>query len=199
VRQRTVAAGRRIGDSQCGGFFPAELKFAGFDGIVVSGRAAEPVYLWLHEGEAELRPAGHLWGKLTADAIDVIQAELGGSKVEVAQIGPAGEKLVRTAAIINMANRANGRNGLGAVMGAKNLKAVAVRGKGKRLAMADAKRVNKLARWGADNIEINGDMGGLRTHGTDGCWASSTPPARCRPTTGTPASSSSMKISWARR
>lgn len=157
-----------IGDSQCGGFFPAEMKFAGFDGIVVTGRAAEPVYLWLHDGQAELRPAGHLWGKFTADVIDLIHAELGDNKVEVAQIGPAGEKLVRTAAIINMANRANGRTGMGAVMGAKNLKAVAVRGKSKRLAMADAKRVNKLARWGADNVEISGDMSGLRTHGTDG-------------------------------
>ncbi len=157
-----------IGDSQCGGFFPAEMKFAGFDGIVVTGRAAEPVYLWLHDGQAELRPAGHLWGKFTADAIDLIHAELGDDKVEVAQIGPAGEKQVRTAAIINMANRANGRTGMGAVMGAKNLKAVAVRGKSKRLPMADAKRVNKLAKWGADNVEISGDMSGLRAHGTDG-------------------------------
>ncbi len=144
------------------------MKFAGFDGIVVTGRAAEPVYLWLHDGQAELRPAGHLWGKITADAIDLIHAELGDDKIEVAQIGPAGEKLVRTAAIINMANRANGRTGMGAVMGTKNLKAVAVRGKGKRLPIADAKRVNELARWGAANVEISGDMSGLRTHGTAG-------------------------------
>ena len=157
-----------IGDSQCGGFFPAEMKFAGFDGIVASGRSPEPVYLWLHDGQAELRPAGHLWGKLTADVDDAIRAELGDAKIQVAQCGPAGERLVRLAAIINMANRANGRTGMGAVMGSKNLKAVAVRGKSKRLPVADAKRLNKLARWGAENMDVNDDMAGLREHGTGG-------------------------------
>jgi aldehyde:ferredoxin oxidoreductase len=144
------------------------MKFAGFDGIVVTGKAAEPVYLWLHDGQAELRPAGHLWGKTTSQVDDLVREELGDDKVEIAQCGPAGERGGRLACIINMANRANGRTGLGAVMGAKNLKAVAVRGKGKRLAMADAKRVNELARWGADNIAANPDMDGLKVHGTDG-------------------------------
>ena len=157
-----------IGDGQCGGFFPAEMKFAGFDGIVVTGQAAEPVYLWLHDGQAELRPAVHLWGKTTSQVDDLLRAELGDDNVQIAQCGPAGERGVRLACIINMANRANGRTGLGAVMGAKNLKAVAVRGKGKRLKMADAKRVNELARWGADNIAVNPDMDGLKLHGTDG-------------------------------
>jgi aldehyde:ferredoxin oxidoreductase len=160
-----------IGDSQCGGFFPAEMKFAGFDGIVVSGESAEPVYLWLHDGQAELRPAGHLWGKPTADVCDAIKAELGDDKIEIAQCGPAGERKVRLAAIINMANRANGRTGLGAVMGAKKLKAVAVRGKSKRLPVADPKRLNELARWGADNVEKNPDMEGLKKYGTDGVLA----------------------------
>lgn len=117
-----------IGDSQCGGFFPAEMKAAGADAIVFLGRAPEPVYLWLKDGNAELRPAAHLWGKVTGDVDDALKAELGDARVQVAQVGPAGENLVRFAAIMNMANRANGRNGLGAVMGAKNLKAVAVRG-----------------------------------------------------------------------
>jgi aldehyde:ferredoxin oxidoreductase len=160
-----------IGDSQCGGFFPAEMKFAGFDGIVVTGRAAEPVYLWLHdagEARAELRPAAHLWGKTTAEVDDLIKAELGDDKIEIAQCGPAGERLVRLASIINMANRANGRTGMGAVMGAKNLKAVAVRGKSKRLPLADPRRVNELARLGADNMAEMADMAGLREHGTDG-------------------------------
>jgi aldehyde:ferredoxin oxidoreductase len=117
-----------IGDSQCGGFFPAEMRNAGADAIVFTGRAPEPVYLWLHDGTAELRPARHLWGRVTADADRLLKEELGDAKVEIAQIGPAGENRVRFAAIMNMVNRANGRTGMGAVMGSKHLKAVVVRG-----------------------------------------------------------------------
>jgi aldehyde:ferredoxin oxidoreductase len=117
-----------IGDSQCGGFFPAEMRSAGADAIVFTGRAPEPVYLWLHDGVAELRPAKHLWGKVTGEVDELVKAEVGDAKAEVAQIGPAGENLVRFAAIMNMVNRANGRTGMGAVMGSKRLKAVVVRG-----------------------------------------------------------------------
>jgi len=97
-----------IGDSQCGGFWPAKLKFAGFDSIVIRGKAAEPVYLWIHDGEAELRDASQLWGKITGDVESIIKSELKDSDIEVLQIGPAGEKMVRFANIINMCNRANG-------------------------------------------------------------------------------------------
>ncbi len=117
-----------IGDSQCGGFFPAEMRAAGADAIVFTGQAKEPVYLWLNDGKAELRPAKHLWGKVTAEVDSLLKKEIGDEKVEIAQIGPAGENLVRFAAIMNMVNRANGRTGLGAVMGSKRLKAVVVRG-----------------------------------------------------------------------
>jgi aldehyde:ferredoxin oxidoreductase len=117
-----------IGDSQCGGFFPAEMRSAGVDALVFTGRAPEPVYLWLHDGQAELRPAGHLWGKVTGEVDRLLKEEVGDPRAEVAQIGPAGENLVRFAAIMNMANRANGRTGMGAVMGSKRLKAVVVRG-----------------------------------------------------------------------
>ena len=117
-----------IGDSQCGGFFPAEMRAAGADAFVFTGQSKEPVYLWLKDGKAELRPAKHLWGKVTADVDRLLKQELGDEKVEIAQIGPAGENLVRFAAIMNMVNRANGRTGLGAVMGSKRLKAVVVRG-----------------------------------------------------------------------
>jgi aldehyde:ferredoxin oxidoreductase len=117
-----------IGDSQCGGFFPAEMRAAGADAIVFTGQAKEPVYLWLNDGKAELRPAKHLWGKVTAEVDGLLKKEIGDEKVEIAQIGPAGENLVRFAAIMNMVNRANGRTGLGAVMGSKRLKAVVVRG-----------------------------------------------------------------------
>ncbi|MBI5628146.1 MAG: aldehyde:ferredoxin oxidoreductase, partial [Candidatus Rokubacteria bacterium] len=112
-----------VGDSQCGGFFPAEMRAAGADAIVFTGRAPEPVYLWLHDGQAELRPAQHLWGKVTAEADRLLKDEVGDPKAEVAQSGPAGETLVRVAAIMNMVNRANGRTGMGAVMGSKRLKA----------------------------------------------------------------------------
>src|SRR5690606_29735404 len=113
-----------IADSQGGGFWPAELKFAGFDAIVIRGAADSPVYLWIHDGEAELRDASHLWGRLTHDAERVIKDELGDPKIEVAQIGPAGEKRSHFAAIMNMSNRAWGRTGVGAVMGSKNLRAI---------------------------------------------------------------------------
>ncbi|HYF92727.1 MAG TPA: aldehyde ferredoxin oxidoreductase family protein [Symbiobacteriaceae bacterium] len=117
-----------IADAQAGGYFPAEMAMAGADAVVFLGRSPKPVYLYIRDGEAELRPAEHLWGKVTGEAEAAIRAELDDEKIEVAQIGPAGENLVKFAAIINMANRANGRTGLGAVMGSKNLKAVAVRG-----------------------------------------------------------------------
>jgi aldehyde:ferredoxin oxidoreductase len=153
-----------IGDAQCGGFWPAECKFAGFDAIVVKGKAEEPVYLWLHDGEAELRDATHLWGKTTGQVEAKIQEELGDKRIEVAQCGPAGEKGVRYAAIINMSNRANGRTGMGAVMGSKNLKAVAVRGKG-RPDVADKSALQSMAKWGADNFESS-DVYGLGLFGT---------------------------------
>ena len=157
-----------IGDSQAGGYFPAELRFAGFDGIVISGRAANPVYLWLHDGEAEIRPADHLWGMTTPEAEDLLKQELGDKKIEVAQIGPAGERLVRLAAIMNMSNRANGRTGMGAVMGSKNLKAVVVRGTRKKVPLADAKKLGEMARWGAAEIPNNPDVISLRADGTAG-------------------------------
>jgi aldehyde:ferredoxin oxidoreductase len=157
-----------IGDSQMGGFFPAEMKFAGFDGLVVTGRAAQPVYLWLSEGQAELRDAAHLWGHTTSEVDALLKAELGDDKIEIAQCGPAGEKLARLAAVINMANRAAGRTGLGAVMGSKNLKAVVVRGQSKRLNVADAKRINALAKTGPAILDTNPDMVSLRDHGTAG-------------------------------
>jgi aldehyde:ferredoxin oxidoreductase len=153
-----------IGDSQGGGFFPAELKFAGFDAIVIKGKAEKPVYLWINDGKYELRDASHLWGRITGDAEAAIKEELDDDKIEVLQIGPAGEKGVRFAGIFSMSNRANGRTGMGAVMGSKNLKAVAVRGK-KRPSLADKAGLNKLAKWGAANL-ADSDIAGLAKYGT---------------------------------
>ncbi len=153
-----------IGDAQAGGFWPAEAKAAGFDAIIIKGKADKPVYLWLHDGEAELRDATHLWGRVTGDVDAAIRDELGDPKIEVMQIGPAGEKLVRYACIINMANRAAGRTGMGAVMGAKNLKAIAVRGQNKP-PIADRKALSSLAKWGAKHFPES-DVYGMGLFGT---------------------------------
>lgn len=120
-----------IGDSDCGGDWGPELRFAGFDGILFQGKAEKPVYLWVHDGEAELRSAEKYWGRGVWDTEDGIREELGDPNIKLASIGPAGENLVMSAAIINDKHRAAGRTGVGAVMGSKNLKAVAVRGTGK--------------------------------------------------------------------
>jgi len=153
-----------VGDSQAGGIWPAELKAAGFDGIVIRGRAKRPVYLWAHDGKAELRDATALCGRFTADVEDAIRAELADEGVQVLQCGPAAEKGVRFGALINYANRANGRTGMGTVMAAKNLKAVAVRGN-HRPEVADPEAVNALAKWGAEHLE-DSEVAGLARLGT---------------------------------
>jgi aldehyde:ferredoxin oxidoreductase len=153
------------GDAQAGGFWPAELKFAGFDAIVLRGRASRPVYLWVHNGEAELREADHLWGKPTAETEALIRGELGDDKIEIAEIGPAGEKLVRFAAVMNMANRAHGRTGMGAVMGSKNLKAIAVRGT-RRPRPADPETVKAYGKLGASQMKVDLGMADFGKYGT---------------------------------
>jgi aldehyde:ferredoxin oxidoreductase len=117
-----------IAKSEVGGFWMAELKRGGFDAIIVEGKSAGPVYLWVHDGEAEIRDAASLWGKTVSETEAGIRSELGDEHVQVAGIGPAGERLVRFACIMQGCHDAAGRGGLGAVMGSKNLKAVAVRG-----------------------------------------------------------------------
>ena len=135
-----------FGESEAGGFWGAELKRAGWDGIVVHGAAATPVYLWINEGAVEFRDASHLWGKITGDVQDAILAEIGDPRARVAQIGPAGENLVRFACIANELNEVAGRTGMGAVMGSKKLKAIVVRGK-TAVKLADAKGLTAVAKW----------------------------------------------------
>ncbi|MHA1238765.1 MAG: aldehyde ferredoxin oxidoreductase family protein [Candidatus Odinarchaeia archaeon] len=117
-----------IGESNCGGSWGAELRSTGFNGIIIEGKSDKPVYLWIKDGEAELRDASHLWGKTTWSTENTIREELGVDKAKIVSIGPAGENLVLFAAIINDKHRAAGRCGVGAVMGSKNLKAIAVKG-----------------------------------------------------------------------
>jgi aldehyde:ferredoxin oxidoreductase len=117
-----------IAEAKSHGSFGTELKRAGYDGVIFHGRAEKPVYVWIDDDSVQILDAAHLWGKSPAETEDTIKEELGDYYIRVAAIGPAGEKLVRIACIINEKSRAAGRCGLGAVMGSKNLKAIAVRG-----------------------------------------------------------------------
>ena len=116
-----------IAASNSGGSFGPELKYAGYDGIIFEGQAKKPVYLWINNSKVELRSAEDLWGKTVPETTDMIKDVID-DDAKVACIGPAGEKLVKFACIMNEYNRAAGRSGVGAVMGSKNLKAVVVRG-----------------------------------------------------------------------
>jgi aldehyde:ferredoxin oxidoreductase len=119
-----------IGSGNAGGWFAAELKFAGYDHIVIQGKAPEPAYLWIEDQEVMVKSAAALWGKSTAETEKYIRQELGQENLQLLCIGPAGENMVRSACIIVSGSRAVGRCGLGAVMGSKNLKAIAVKGNG---------------------------------------------------------------------
>ena len=123
-------------ESNCGGFWGPELRFAGYDGLWITGRSEEPVYLWINEGRFEVRKAAHLWGKDTYETQTIIKSEVGRSTSRVAVIGEAGERGVLFAGIFCDHGRTAGRTGLGAVMGAKKLKAVAVYGKKSVLPLA---------------------------------------------------------------
>ncbi len=132
------------GDANCGGEFGPHLKFAGYDGVFFTGVSAKPVYLFIDNGKAELRDASYLWGKDTYETEDTLQAELGeGTKIVC--IGPSGEKLSFISCIITRRGAAAGRSGLGAVMGSKKLKAVAVRGN-QEVPIAHSGVANRLRR-----------------------------------------------------
>ena len=127
---------RMWGESNTGGFFGPELRFAGYDGIVVTGRSEKPVWLSIVEGQAQLHDAANLWGLDSYVTQERVREALGEPKARVACIGPAGEHLVKMAAVMNDHGRAAGRTGMGAVMGSKNLKAIGVRGTA-RVPLAD--------------------------------------------------------------
>lgn len=154
--------------SNSGGQFPTEFKRTGYDAVVFSGRSTNPVYLYLDTDTAELRNADHLWGKDTHQTTDMLLAETD-AKAKVACIGPAGEKMVLFASIMNDKHRAAGRSGVGAVMGSKNLKAVVVRGKG-RIPLADPERFKAFNKQILDAFKegVKKTPLGLTVNGTAG-------------------------------
>lgn len=154
-----------IASSNSGGYFGAELKFAGWDAIVFEGKASAPVYLNVVDDKVELLDAGKLWGKVLSATTDALEAAHG-EKARILAIGPAGERLSLLAAIMNDRWRAAGRSGVGAVMGSKNLKAIVVRGSGK-VAVADEAALKDAFAVCMKKIKDNGVTGtGLPTYGT---------------------------------
>lgn len=154
-----------FGEAEAGGYWGPELKFAGFDGVIVEGRSANPVYLWIKDGKAEIRSAAHLWGKDTGEVERLIREELGDGRIRVAQCGPGGEKLVRYACVLNELKHVNGRTGMGAVMGSKNLRAIVVRGT-RKPAMADPAKVRDIGKKVLEIIKIAPMAQNFRKFGT---------------------------------
>jgi aldehyde:ferredoxin oxidoreductase len=155
------------GDANAGGFFGPELKFAGWDAVVFTGRAPEPVYLALSDDRVELRPADELWGLTTSQTESAIRQAGHDPQIKVAAIGPAGENQVLFASIQVTSQRSLGRCGLGAVMGSKNLKAVGVRGRGP-VYVADPDRFHDLAVEFHRRIRANPIYPDVSAHGTPG-------------------------------
>jgi aldehyde:ferredoxin oxidoreductase len=132
-----------LGDSNCGGQWGPELKFSGYDMVVVRGRSKSPVYLWIDNDKIEIKNADAVWGKNTFETDTIIKEEVGDEDIEVAMIGQAGENQVKYACIMAHMYNAAGRTGMGCVMGSKNLKAIAVRGS-KGVSICNVKKFMKL-------------------------------------------------------
>ncbi|MEE8394948.1 MAG: aldehyde ferredoxin oxidoreductase family protein [bacterium] len=135
-----------FGESEAGGYWGPELKATGYDGIIVTGQAKKPVYLYIDSETVEIRDAAALWGRPSDEVEDAIRAEVGDKRTRVLQTGIAGENLVRFAAIVNNLSHFNGRTGLGAVMGSKKLKAIACLG-GSRMKPVDAELSKQVFSW----------------------------------------------------
>lgn len=164
------------GDSQVGGYIPAHVKGNGYDAIVFTGKAKRPVYLFIDKDKVEIRSAEKMWGKVTGEAEELIAEDLGDSKIESSIIGPAGENMVLYANIMHMRSRANGRNGVGAVMGSKNLKALVVKRQsvvkpedpvGMKTLTLDVKERIAANAVVADTA-VNGSAGVVDFHGPEG-------------------------------
>ncbi len=151
--------------SNSGGYWGAELKSAGYDGIILEGKSESPVYISIVDEKVEIHDASHLWGKVVSETTHSLEKTYG-EKAKVATIGPAGEKLSKIASIMNDIGRAAGRSGVGSVMGSKNLKAIVVKGSGK-VAIADNDKLKEVFSVCMKNIKENGVTGqGLPAYGT---------------------------------
>ncbi|MBF7096965.1 aldehyde ferredoxin oxidoreductase family protein [Alkalibacter mobilis] len=154
-----------VASSNSGGYWGAELKFAGYDAVIFEGKSEKPVYLNIVDDQVELKDAQPLWGKLVSEATAQLEEEHG-KKAKVAVIGPAGERLSKIAAIMNDRGRAAGRSGVGAVMGSKNLKAIVVKGSNK-VSIADEAKLKEVFARCMTKIKENGVTGqGLPAYGT---------------------------------
>ncbi len=160
-----LTGGFGVGES--GGFFPHEFKRAGFDALIVEGVSPTPVYLWIKDGAIEIRDAAPYWGKTTKETLEGIQAELGDKRIRAALIGPGGENLVKYACIMNELKDAVGRTGMGAVMGSKRLKAVAVRGT-MNLDGVNPDKIREMARRCAEEVRAGTRAASLHRWGTAG-------------------------------
>jgi aldehyde:ferredoxin oxidoreductase len=158
-----------VGSSNSGGFFAQEMKLAGFDHVIVSGRASKPVYICIRDGEVELRDALHVWGKTTWETEDTIAEELHDNCAQLVSIGPAGENLVRAACIVANKNRAAARCGVGAVMGSKRLKAIAVSGTGS-VEVADPEGFMRVVDEILGKLEQIVSVNRFKKYGTHGAW-----------------------------
>jgi len=159
------------GDANSGGYFGSELKSAGFDAVFISGAAADPVFLWIADGRIAIRDGAHLWGLDSVDTESTLKKELGDAKIRVACIGPASERLSLISGIVNDKGRIAARSGVGAVMGSKKLKAIAVRGRAK-VPVAAADELGRLTKTFARQIrDMPGMAQALIKHGTCGFTA----------------------------
>jgi len=154
-----------IGSSNCGGRFAAELKFAGYDHLIVEGKAERPVYLWINNNQVEIKDASHLWGNTVWETENIIRKEIGDKDIQILSIGPAGENLVRFACIIVSPSRAAGKCGLGAIMGSKNLKAVVVKGRNS-IDVAEYKKFIQVAHKLSEKIKKHKNTNLLKKYGT---------------------------------
>lgn len=154
-----------FGISESGGFIAAELKKAGWDGIILTGESKNPVYIHIHNDKVELLDATHLWGKGIGETNDLIKKEKNNSNLKFSQIGPAGENQVPYACVINDLKHACGRNGIGAVMGSKKVKAIAVYGTSK-IEFYDSKNIIDISKWYAGYFKDNPLSNGLYLYGT---------------------------------
>jgi aldehyde:ferredoxin oxidoreductase len=160
---------RGFGESEAGGYWGPELKMAGWEAIIVKGRAEYPVYLWIHNDHVEIRDARELWGREPAEVQNKIREMHNDKLIRVLQIGIAGENLVRYASLTNDLRHFNGRSGMGAVMGSKNLRAIAVRGNFKYLDFAaDPKPITELGRALAKRVKEHPQSWDLQDKGTPG-------------------------------